>query len=47
MDPYISAMPPPPVTPSYRQFVNYAASWEAIPDDGLQRYGEGRPRPRF
>ena len=38
---------PPPVTPSYRQFVNYAASWEAIPDDGLQRYGEGRPRPRF
>jgi hypothetical protein len=36
----------PGVRPSYRQFVNYAAAWEAIPDDGLERYGEARPRPQ-
>jgi hypothetical protein len=34
----------PGVRPSFRQFVNYAASWEPIPDDGLQRHGEARPR---
>lgn len=34
----------PGVRPSYRQFVSYAASWEPIPDDGLERYPEGRPR---
>jgi hypothetical protein len=32
----------PGVRPSYRQFVNYAASWEPIPDDGLERFGERR-----
>ncbi len=32
----------PGVRPSYRQFVNYAAAWEPIPDDGLTRYPEGR-----
>jgi hypothetical protein len=31
----------PGVRPSYRQFVAYAAAWEAIPDDGLTRYPEG------
>ncbi len=33
----------PGVRPSYRQFVAYAAEWEAIPDDGLPRYPESRP----
>src|SRR5438034_1653375 len=28
----------PGVRPSYRQFVAYAAPWEPIPDDGLERY---------
>ena len=32
---------PPIVT--YRAFVDYAAAFEPIPDDGLARYGEGRP----
>jgi hypothetical protein len=34
----------PGIRPSYRQFVAYAAPWEEIPDDGLPRYPEGRPR---
>jgi hypothetical protein len=34
----------PGVRPSYRAFVAYAASWEPIPDDGLPRYDERRPR---
>jgi hypothetical protein len=34
----------PGVRPSLRQFVDYAARWEAIPDDGLPRYPEARPR---
>ena len=33
----------PGVRPSYRQFVEYAAAWEPIPDDGLERYPERRP----
>ena len=33
----------PGITPSYRQFVAYAAPWEPIPDDGLPRYPERRP----
>ena len=33
----------PAVRPSYHQFAAYAASWEAIPDDGLPRYPERRP----
>jgi hypothetical protein len=32
----------PGVRPSYRQFVAYAAGWEPIPDDGLERFAEGR-----
>jgi hypothetical protein len=33
----------PGVRPSLRQFVAYAAPWEAIPDDGLPRHDERRP----
>jgi hypothetical protein len=32
----------PGVRPSVRQYVAYAAAWEAIPDDGLPRYPESR-----
>lgn len=32
----------PGIRPSYRQFVNYAAAWEPVPDDGLTRYPEQR-----
>jgi hypothetical protein len=28
----------PGIRPRYRQFVDFAASWEPIPDDGLERY---------
>jgi hypothetical protein len=34
----------PGVRPSWRAFVAYAAPWEPIPDDGLERYDEGKPR---
>jgi hypothetical protein len=30
----------PGIRPSVRQFVDYAVSWEPIPDDGLPRFGE-------
>ena len=33
----------PGVRPSYRAFVAYAAPWEAIPDDGLERFSETKP----
>jgi len=33
----------PGIRPQWRQFVAYAASWEAIPGDGLPRYDERRP----
>jgi hypothetical protein len=33
----------PGVRPSFRQFVAYAAAWEPIPDDGLERFDEARP----
>ena len=29
----------PGIRPSFRQFVDNAASWEPIPDDGLERFG--------
>jgi hypothetical protein len=32
----------PGIRPSVRQFVAYAAAWEAIPDDGLPRHPESR-----
>jgi hypothetical protein len=34
----------PGVRPSYHQFTDYAAVWEALPDDGLPRHPEHRPR---
>jgi hypothetical protein len=34
----------PGVRPESRQFTDYAASWEPIPDDGIPRHGERRPR---
>jgi hypothetical protein len=34
----------PGLRPSWRTYVAYAARWEAIPDDGLERYEEGLPR---
>src|SRR5436305_3803237 len=34
----------PGIRPSVRQFVAYAAPWEPIPDDGLPRHPEARPR---
>jgi hypothetical protein len=36
----------PGVRPSWRAYVAYAAPWEPIPDDGLERFAEGNPRPR-
>jgi hypothetical protein len=32
----------PGVRPESRQFVAYAAAWEPIPDDGLERFPESR-----
>jgi hypothetical protein len=34
----------PGLRPTYRQYVAYAADWEPIPDDGLERFPESRPR---
>ena len=33
----------PGVRPANRQFADYAAVWEPIPDDGLPRHPERRP----
>ena len=33
----------PGIRPELRQFVDYAAPWDEIPDDGLPRYPERRP----
>jgi hypothetical protein len=33
----------PQIRPGMRQFVAYAAPWEAIPDDGLPRHPERAP----
>jgi hypothetical protein len=32
------------VRPSWRAYVAYAAAWEPVPDDGLDRYDEAKPR---
>ena len=34
----------PGVRPSWRTFVDYAVPWEPIPNDGLERFPEARPR---
>jgi hypothetical protein len=36
----------PGVRPSWRAYVAYAADWEPIPDDGLERFEEGTTRGR-
>jgi hypothetical protein len=33
----------PGVRPTLHQFVDSAAAWDLIPDDGLPRYGGSRP----
>jgi hypothetical protein len=33
----------PGVRPSWRAYVAYAASWEPVPEDGLERFPEGKP----
>ena len=32
------------IRPQWHTFVAYACEWEPIPDDGLERYPEGKPR---
>jgi hypothetical protein len=32
----------PGVRPAWHAFMNYAAAWEPVPDDGLERFGEAR-----
>ena len=34
----------PGVPLTWRAFTDYAAAWEPIPDDGLERYAEAKPR---
>jgi hypothetical protein len=34
----------PGIRPQHRQYVDYAAVWEPIPDDGLPRFPEAPPR---
>ena len=34
----------PGMRPSWRTYVDYAAPWEPIPDDGLEGYPEAKPR---
>jgi hypothetical protein len=34
----------PGVRPAWRAWVAFAAPWEPIPDDGLERHDEARPR---
>ncbi len=36
----------PGIRPTYRQFVAYAAPWEPIPDDGLERESDNIPSTR-
>ena len=36
----------PGIRPSARFFVASAAPWEPVPDDGLPRFAERRPKPR-
>jgi hypothetical protein len=34
----------PGIRPQWHQYVAYAASWQELPDDGLPRYPEAKPR---
>ncbi len=33
----------PGIRPTYHQYVDYAAVWEPLPEDGLSRFAERRP----
>jgi len=33
----------PGIRPSWRAFTDYAAAWEPIPDDGVERHAESKP----
>jgi len=33
----------PGARPAWRQYIAYAADWEPVPDDGLERFPEGKP----
>jgi hypothetical protein len=37
----------PGIRPTWRAYVAYAAAWEPIPEDGLERFEEAKPRPSF
>jgi hypothetical protein len=37
----------PGVPLTWRAFVAYAAPWEPLPDDGLERFPEGVPHPQL
>jgi hypothetical protein len=32
------------IRPQWRTYVDYACEWEPLPDDGLERYPEAKPR---
>lgn len=32
------------IRPQWRAFVDNACAWEPLPDDGLERFSEGKPR---
>ncbi len=32
------------IRPQWRSFVSYACDWEPLPDDGLERFPEAKPR---
>ena len=32
------------IRPQWHTFVDYACEWEPVPDDGLERFPEGKPR---
>ena len=32
------------IRPEWHTYVDYACEWEPIPDDGLERYSEGKAR---
>jgi hypothetical protein len=34
----------PGITLTWRAFVGYAPAWEPVPDDGLERFAEAKPR---
>jgi hypothetical protein len=35
----------PGVRPGWHTYVDYAPAWAPVPDDGLERFGDGKPKP--